>query len=428
MKILLVEDTRAFGALLSAKLIKFGHEVVLAENGQVAVDHFIKDVPDLILMDINMPVLNGFEATSLIRDFETRNEFAWTPILILTASDTLDNLETAIDAGADDFISKSAPESVLHAKIKAMARIAEKNNELKSSRTKLQNLFEHMSNGFALHEMIFDENGKPSDYRFVEVNPAFERMTGLSKESLIGRTVLEVMPDTESYWIRNYGEVVRTGEPRTFENYAQQINRWYKVAAYRPEPGKFAVTVEDVTELKLAQNELEHFAHYDVLTDLPNRALFADRLQMELDHAKRRDTLLAVCYMDLDNFKPVNDNFGHEVGDHLLTDVAQRLKATLRSNDSVARLGGDEFALLLSDFNTRSELGDILNRILEIISKPYLVDGHVINISMSLGVTIFPTDDSEPDTLLRHADEALYSAKQSGRNCYKIFALKSSAG
>ena len=124
MKVLLVEDSRAVAAAISARLNSFGHDVVLAENGKVAVDIFDETAPDLILMDIDMPVMNGIEATTRIRAFETKNKWAWTPILFLTASDTSDNLLTAIEAGADDFLSKSVPESVLHAKMKAMARIA----------------------------------------------------------------------------------------------------------------------------------------------------------------------------------------------------------------------------------------------------------------------------------------------------------------
>jgi len=421
MKILLVDDTRAVRALLCAKLTQLGHELITAENGQIAVELFLKESPDLILMDLQMPVLDGVGATSQIRAFEGKNKWAWTPILFLTGSDSPDNFINAINAGADDFISKTVPDLVLHAKIKAMSRIADKNKDLQSSRSKFKNLFDHMSNGFALHEMIFDEQGVPVDYRFLDVNPAFEKMTGLIKKHLIGRTVLEIMPETESYWIKNYGEVVKTGEPRTFENYAKQIGRCYKVAAYRPEPGQFAVTIEDITALKIAQNELEHIAHHDVLTDLPNRALFSDRLQIGLAQAKRRSSLLAVGYMDLDKFKPVNDNYGHAVGDHLLKEVSQRLKGTLRTYDSISRFGGDEFALLLSDFKTQSELEKLLTRTLDIIASPYQINGHTIDISMSLGVTVYPTDNSEGETLLRHADEALYVAKNAGRNRYVMF-------
>ncbi len=137
MKILLVEDSRALAAVISARLNSFGHDVVLAENGKVAVEVFNEAAPDLILMDIDMPVMNGFEATSRIRAFETSNKWAWTPILFLTASDTPDNLVTAIEAGADDFLSKSVPEPVLHAKMKAMARIAALRHRLSMANQKL---------------------------------------------------------------------------------------------------------------------------------------------------------------------------------------------------------------------------------------------------------------------------------------------------
>ncbi len=257
MKILLVEDTRAFAALLSAKLKILGHEVLLAENGQIGVSLFKQASPDLVLMDLNMPVMDGFEATIQIRAYETSNDLVWIPILILTSSDTPANLEASIKAGADDFLSKVVDEHVLNARILAMARISQKNHELQISRGKYQNLFEHMSNGFALHEMIFDKQGIPTDYRYIEVNPAFERMTGFSKDKLLGRTVLEVMPETENYWIKNFGEVVTSGQSRTFDNYSKAIGRWYKVVAYRPEPGKFAVTVEDVTTRKLTEEALE---------------------------------------------------------------------------------------------------------------------------------------------------------------------------
>ncbi len=304
---------------------------------------------------------------------------------------------------------------------KLQQQIQDTTAALQASHASYQNLFVHMSNGFALHEMIFNEQGDAINYRFIEVNSVFEQMTGLLKAQLIGKTVLDVMPTIERHWIENYGEVVKSGEPKTFESYAEPLGRWYKVIAYRPEPGKFAVTIEDTTSLKRAQKELEHLAHHDVLTGLPNRALFADRLQLALARAKRRNTMLAVGYMDLDKFKPVNDTYGHEAGDHLLLEVARRLKSSLRADDSISRFGGDEFAMLLTDISSHNELKELLDRLLSAIAAPYQIDGHYIEISMSVGVTLYPKDNSASDALLSHADNALYAAKELGGNCYQLF-------
>ena len=138
MKILLVEDMRTVAAVMAARLTSFGHEVSVAENGQIAFDQFCALSPDLVLMDIEMPVMNGFQATSLIRAFETTQKWAWTPIIFLTASDTQDNLITAIEAGGDDFLTKGLPEEILHAKMKAMVRIAEMRRQLTIANQKLE--------------------------------------------------------------------------------------------------------------------------------------------------------------------------------------------------------------------------------------------------------------------------------------------------
>lgn len=307
---------------------------------------------------------------------------------------------------------------MLHAFNALQAKIHDKDHALQQSRARFQNLFEHMTNGFALHEMIFDAQGVPSDYRFLEVNPAFETLTGMTAQQVIGKTVLQVMPDLGRHWIKRYGEVVVSGQPSTFEGYTEQIGRWYRVTAYRPEHGKFAVIVENITELKKARDELQHLAFHDVLTGLPNRSLFSDRMRQALAHAKRSGSMLAVIYLDLDRFKLVNDTYGHAMGDRLLIEVAARFKDDLRSEDSISRFGGDEFALLLPGLKSESELHELLNRLLQHIAVPYSLMGQSIEISMSMGVTVYPQDNSEPDILLRHADEALYEAKRAGRNCF----------
>ena len=180
-------------------------------------------------------------------------------------------------------------------------------------------------------------------------------------------------------------------------------------------------TFSDITLLKQHEKQLEHIAHYDALTGIPNRVLLADRLQQALAHTKREGSILAVCYLDLDGFKLVNDTMGHEAGDKVLIEVTQRIKDTIRGDDTVARLGGDEFAVLLLGLNAADECSASLNRLLEVISQPIEIRNKQFEVSASIGVALYPGDDRDADTLLRHADQAMYSAKQSGKNRYYLY-------
>ena len=177
----------------------------------------------------------------------------------------------------------------------------------------------------------------------------------------------------------------------------------------------------DVTANKAREAELDHIAHYDPLTGVPNRMLLADRLHQAIAHAQRSEDSLAVCFLDLDGFKPVNDHLGHEAGDRLLVEIARRLLATVRGGDTVARLGGDEFVLLLAGMRQVVEYEATLNRILEVIGQPFEIDGQTISVSASIGIALYPKDDADPDLLLRHADQAMYQAKQAGRNTFIFF-------
>jgi diguanylate cyclase (GGDEF)-like protein/PAS domain S-box-containing protein len=300
---------------------------------------------------------------------------------------------------------------MIHAFNVLQQQLQDKDSALRQSNERFQNLFVHMSNGFALHQMVDDAQGRPIDYRFLEINPAFERLTGLSAEQVVGKTAREVMPALEQHWIEKYARVASTGVGITFEDFAKPLGKWYRVSAYCPQVGTFAVIIEDITELKKSQKELKHLAYHDVLTGLPNRALFSDRIEHAVSQSRRRQSVLAVAYLDLDGFKPVNDGYGHAVGDLLLIEVAKRLRRALRSGDSVARIGGDEFALLLSDIGSSSEMHDLLERLIALIAKPYCLLEHEIKISASIGVTVYPEDAAEPEILLRHADEALYAGR-----------------
>jgi diguanylate cyclase (GGDEF)-like protein/PAS domain S-box-containing protein len=178
----------------------------------------------------------------------------------------------------------------------------------------------------------------------------------------------------------------------------------------------------DITARMRAEEELARMAHYDALTGLPNRALLAGRLRRAMARADRGRTLLAVLFLDLDQFKEINDSLGHAVGDAVLKETALRLESCLRSTDTVARLGGDEFTILLEDVRSADEISRIADKLLHSISERADVSGHELHLSTSIGVTVYPLDDHDADTLLRNADLAMYHAKQEGRNNVQFFS------
>ncbi len=180
----------------------------------------------------------------------------------------------------------------------------------------------------------------------------------------------------------------------------------------------------DRAELRRQREALDQLAHFDPLTGVPNRRLLEDRMQIALARARRQGGRLAVCYLDLDNFKPINDQLGHAAGDRFLIETTHRLQQGLRAADTLARLGGDEFVLLLADLQHDDEWRPVLQRLMDELQQPVRLDGHEVASSASVGVVLFPAtpdDPADPDTLLRHADQAMYQAKQAGRNRYRVF-------
>ena len=189
-------------------------------------------------------------------------------------------------------------------------------------------------------------------------------------------------------------------------------------------PATTLLRVRNQVLCKQHEKQLQYIAHYDNLTNIPNRVLLADRMKQAIAQTKREQKMLAVCYLDLDGFKLVNDTLGHQAGDQVLIETALRIGGMLRETDTVARLGGDEFVVLLSNLHQQQECISTLNRLLETIARPIYIQDQACLVTTSIGVSLFPGDDSEPDLLLRHADQAMYIAKQSGKNRYHLFNLK----
>jgi len=267
--------------------------------------------------------------------------------------------------------------------------------------------------------------------RFLTVNRGAERLYNRDREWFTGKTPLDIA--AEGY---NDLEALAEAHRRAVAGEPQRFEFWAVTAEGKIFPkevhltrgtwfGKevvFAVALE-ITERKKHQEELEHIAHYDPLTGLPNRLLLADRMHQAIALADRHKTLLAVVYLDLDGFKAINDLHGHETGDGLLITLARRMKQALREEDTLARLGGDEFVAILQDLGSVEAAEPVLERLLDAASSRVQAGEYDLRVSASLGVTFYPQGDEEiePDHLIRQSDQAMYLAKQAGKNCYHLF-------
>src|SRR5207245_7916960 len=181
------------------------------------------------------------------------------------------------------------------------------------------------------------------------------------------------------------------------------------------------VNYRDITQRKATEKQLEYQAYYDALTGLPNRLLFRDRVVNAIAQAKRHRRGIAVMYLDLDHFKLVNDGLGHSVGDGLLSEVAARLQGSIRASDTISRLGGDEFTILLNDTNSTDAVFAVARKVLQSLARPFRVGGHELFVTASIGISVYPSDGEDVETLLKCADSAMYRAKELGRNQAQLF-------
>lgn len=268
------------------------------------------------------------------------------------------------------------------------------------------------------------------DKTIVDVNPAFTRITGYARDEVIGRTpkLLASGKHDAAFYQQMWSSISEhdfwQGEVCNRRNNAELYTEILSLSVIRDNAGKlqhYIGVFSDISLLKAHEEELHRIAHFDLLTGVPNRRLLLDRLGQALSRTRRSGRSLAVCYLDLDGFKAVNDRFGHDGGDKLLVEITQRLRKVLRTDDTLARLGGDEFVLLLTDLTEPRECQLALDRVLEVIREPIKLEGQLAAVSASVGVTIYPTDDADADALLRHADQAMYLAKDTGKNNYHFF-------
>jgi diguanylate cyclase (GGDEF)-like protein/PAS domain S-box-containing protein len=319
------------------------------------------------------------------------------------------------EALAAEIARRQQAEADLAQHVEALAR---SNAELEQ----LALVFSHAREGISLNA---------ADGTILEVNDAFCQMTGYGREELIGQNprILGSGRQSPEYYAEMWRALIEEGQwsgeiwnrRKGGELYAELLT----VSAVRDAQGavrRFVAMFTDITAQKVHQHELEKLAHYDSLTGLPNRSLLADRLQQSMLRSIRQGSWLAIVYLDLDGFKAINDRYGHDMGDRLLTVLATRMRHVLREGDTLARIGGDEFVAVLGDLPDIERCEPLLARLLEAAAEEITIDDTSMRVSASLGVTFYPQAEAiDPDQLLRQADQAMYQAKLLGKNRYHLF-------
>jgi len=297
------------------------------------------------------------------------------------------------------------------------------------SEERYSTLYSTMREGVAQFEMIYSPRQIPCNYKFIDVNPAFEKIFGLLAKQVVERFATEVFPvaDAEPFGLDFFARVVREQVSSEFEFEFSELNKTIRVSAAPTSSGHFSALFEDITQRKKDEARIAHMAYFDALTDLPNRLLLKDRLSQMLTRAQRNNKQLALFFLDLDHFKRVNDTFGHDVGDQLLKIVADRLKNALRHCDSVCRLGGDEFVVLSDLISCQTDAVQLAEKIHATLKDPLVLKNKEIFVTTSIGIAMYPADGDDPDTLIKNADAAMYQSKDGGRDEFRFYSSNANA-
>lgn len=270
------------------------------------------------------------------------------------------------------------------------------------------------------------------DGHVVRINPAFTRLTGYGSDEVLGRkaNILRSHHHDDAFYAQMWQSLISCGTWQgELKNRRKDgsifVARENIAALFEPErtePRYYVASFTDITAQVESQRHIERMAHYDPLTDLPNRALFHDRLNHAVTLASREKRAIAVLFLDLDGFKKVNDTLGHRAGDALLMEVARRLKSSTRSSDTISRLGGDEFALVLERIEDAADVGLVAEKLRDALAAPVTLESRQVFVGSSIGISLYPADGDNAETLLKYADTAMYQAKADGKGRFKFYS------
>jgi diguanylate cyclase (GGDEF)-like protein/PAS domain S-box-containing protein len=422
--ILVVDDIPANLAVAVDYLEDSGFQVVVAQDGEEGLERAKLVLPDLILLDVMMPGIDGFETCRRLKMIEGTRDI---PVIFMTALAGTSDKVKAFAAGAVDYVSKPFQVEELLARINThltlratQQQLIRQNAQLHESETRYRRLFEEAKDGVLLFDF---ESGLITD-----VNPSTVSMLGYSRDHFLNRKLWDILPFKDVPAVESGLAELQTTESVSFEHWLLEaqdksmVDVEFVGNVYRVNGSRMVqCNIRDITARKQAEARIRHMALHDALTGLPNRILLMDRLSHAIISACRNRERLAVLMLDLDNFKNINDSLGHHIGDGLLEAIATRLKSCLRESDVVARLGGDEFIILLPGISDKQGLEELVRKLLASLLQPFQMDGHGLQVSGSIGIALYPGDGENPGTLLRAADTAMYAAKGNTRGSYRFF-------
>ena len=420
--VLVADDDPVMRLLMLEMLGQVGLDAVEAEDGKQAVSLFQSMSPDLILMDVDMPNMDGFAACREIRRIETGSAV---PIIMVTGGDDIEAVTNAYEVGATDFVSKPINWPILGHRVLYVLRASDAIVRLRiadaHNRAVLaaipDTFFRLNKDGFYLDY----EQGHDASAAFPTENCVGKHITDVFPREIAERLLEQMRAVLETQHIRSVDyELIRFGTVQHFEA---------RLVATGPE--EVLGLVRDISERKRTEEQIRRLAYCDSLTGIPNRQAFLETLERELHRSKVGNKKFAVLFMDLDAFKRINDTLGHNVGDHLLKIVSERLRETIRPSDLVsrgdqatnlARLGGDEFTILIPDLERVENALNVAHRVKEAMRRPFLIEGNEIFVTASIGISLFPEDGDDCDSLLKYADTAMYHAKNCGKNNAKLYS------
>ena len=411
--LLVVDDDAVIRSMLLKALQKQGFNTIEAPNGAEGLELFRVHRPDMVLLDVLMPVMNGFETCQVMRELDPERTVL---IIMLTGLDDVVSVDKAFDAGATDFITKPINWSLFSQRVRYALRSREMDFELRKSRHRVDHALKVAMLGYWDWDLQTDEFTIPIG---VLDMLGIDRSQRLRLEDLINY----VPEEDRDRVIYAFTDARERGTRFILEHRMQGVDNKERYVYQQSEvimgedgkPRYVLGTIQDITALKRAEDMILHQAYHDLLTDLPNQTLFKERLTHAIKVAEHSGHQVAVVAIDIDRFQLINESLGHDIGNELLVAFAGFLRGVVHEGDTVARVGGNEFSILLESPSSTEEITDILNKLNQLLREnTFDLAGQKVIVSLSMGVALYPNDDIEASNLIQCANAAMRKAKSLG--------------